>query len=244
MRKFSSFLIRKPFLRSLFHFSIRTRPTTCYYKVLNISPAATAEEVKKSYYKLAKKYHPDNKSPNAPSNQIERFKEMSEAYEVISNADKRKNYDDLIFGKHDENYEYFKTRIKKDIKKPVDFSMNNPKMDGHERTKQRGTFFMEQLQKGTPLDEVLTTYSQHRSKYNVDRGFDEIKYRYEPNHDPVNPYYLEKAYGDKYNIHNKEEVIVFHPYWDTKENDAYYSLNKFQRLKQYFKKQTEIAKKD
>ena len=35
------------------------RPQTCYYKVLNVSTQATAKEVKKSYYQLAKKYHPD-----------------------------------------------------------------------------------------------------------------------------------------------------------------------------------------
>ena len=52
-----------------FNFAFHSRPNTCYYKILNISPDAPAEEIKKSYYKLAKRYHPDNKSTNAPANQ-------------------------------------------------------------------------------------------------------------------------------------------------------------------------------
>lgn len=63
-------LRKKAFLFQLkSSFSIKTRPTTCYYKILNLSPDAPTDEVKKSYYKLAKKFHPDNKSPNAPNNQ-------------------------------------------------------------------------------------------------------------------------------------------------------------------------------
>lgn len=155
--------------------------------------------------------------------------------------DKRKNYDDLIFGKYDDNYEYFKTRIKREVKKTSDISSNHS-LDRNERVKQRGMHIMDQVDKGSSIDDVLTHYTLHRNKYEVDRGFDEIKYRFEPHHDPVNPYYLEKAYSHKYNIHNKEEVIVFHPYWETKESDAYYSMNKYQRLKHYFKRQTNISK--
>jgi len=44
------------------HFStrIKSKPSVCYYKALNVSPNATLEEIKKEYYILAKKYHPDN----------------------------------------------------------------------------------------------------------------------------------------------------------------------------------------
>jgi hypothetical protein len=225
--------------------TLRSRPVTCYYKVLNLSPDAPSEEIKKSYYKLAKKFHPDNKSPNAPANQNERFKEISEAYEVLSNADKRKNYDDLIYGNRGPNsYEYFKTKIKKEEKKPETMMAADVPRSENEAFRMKGERFKERMQNGVRLEDLLVNYSQHKQVYDKDRGFDHIRYQFEPMHDPVNPFYLEKAYGDRYTMHNKEEVIVFHPYWDTKENDEYYSMNKYQRLKSYFKKKMSQETKD
>jgi molecular chaperone DnaJ len=69
-----------------------------YYKVLGVAKGASADEIKKSYRKLARKYHPDaNKGdPGAE----ERFKEISEAYNVLSDEKRRKEYDDArsLFG--------------------------------------------------------------------------------------------------------------------------------------------------
>ncbi|MEH1909010.1 MAG: DnaJ C-terminal domain-containing protein [Nostoc sp.] len=62
-----------------------------YYAILGVSKTATPEEIKQAFRKLARKYHPD---VNPNNKQAEaRFKEVSEAYEVISDADKRKKYD-------------------------------------------------------------------------------------------------------------------------------------------------------
>jgi curved DNA-binding protein len=64
-----------------------------YYKILGVAKTANAEDIKKSYRKLAIKYHPD-KNPNNTAAE-EKFKEINEANEVLGDADKRKKYDDL-----------------------------------------------------------------------------------------------------------------------------------------------------
>src|SRR6186997_2127241 len=62
-----------------------------YYEVLGVSREAEAEEIKRSYRKLAVKFHPD-KNPDDPSAE-ERFKELGEAYDVLMDANKRAAYD-------------------------------------------------------------------------------------------------------------------------------------------------------
>lgn len=64
-----------------------------YYAVLGVSSTAAADDIKKQYRRLAKKYHPDA-NPNDPK-AAERFKEISEAYQVVGDAEKRKQYDDM-----------------------------------------------------------------------------------------------------------------------------------------------------
>jgi len=64
-----------------------------YYKILGVDRKATADQIKKQYRKLAVKYHPDKNPDNKAAE--DRFKEISEAYEVLGNVEKRKKYDDL-----------------------------------------------------------------------------------------------------------------------------------------------------
>lgn len=67
--------------------------TKDYYAVLGVSSTATADDIKKQYRRLAKKYHPDA-NPNDPK-AADRFKEISEAYQVVGDAEKRKQYDEM-----------------------------------------------------------------------------------------------------------------------------------------------------
>jgi molecular chaperone DnaJ len=70
-----------------------------YYKTLGVAKGASADEIKKSYRKLARKYHPDANEGDAKAE--ERFKEISEAYNVLSDDKRRKEYDEArtLFGR-------------------------------------------------------------------------------------------------------------------------------------------------
>lgn len=65
-----------------------------FYQILGVTKSASADEIKKAYRKLAMQYHPDKNQGNKKAE--EKFKEISEAYEVLSDTEKRKNYD--MFG--------------------------------------------------------------------------------------------------------------------------------------------------
>src|SRR3972149_8553453 len=72
-----------------------------YYKVLGIDKSASEEDVKKAYRKLAREHHPDVVSEKDKEAAEKRFKEINEAYRVLSDAEKRKMYD--TYGTADPN---------------------------------------------------------------------------------------------------------------------------------------------
>ena len=73
-----------------------------YYEVLGVEKGASADEIKKAYRKSAMKYHPDRNPGDKEAE--EKFKELGEAYEVLSNDDKRARYDQFGFAGVDPNY--------------------------------------------------------------------------------------------------------------------------------------------
>jgi DnaJ-class molecular chaperone len=87
---------------------------TDYYKALGVEKNATADEIKKVFRKLAVKYHPD-RNPNDKEAE-DKFKEINEAYAVLSDPEKRKQYD--TFGSSDFHRQY----SQEDIYKGFDFS--------------------------------------------------------------------------------------------------------------------------
>ena len=66
-------------------------PKRDYYDVLGVSKSSSSDEIKKAYRKIAMKFHPD-KNPG-DKNAEDKFKEASEAFEVLSNKEKRQRYD-------------------------------------------------------------------------------------------------------------------------------------------------------
>ena len=73
-----------------------------YYEVLGVPKSASADDIKKAYRKLALKYHPDRNPDNKEAE--DKFKETAEAYEILSDDDKRSRYDQLGFAGVDPNY--------------------------------------------------------------------------------------------------------------------------------------------
>ena len=86
-----------------------------YYSILGVSKTATQDEIKSAYRKLALKYHPD-RNPDNKKEAEEKFKQISEAYAVLSDPNKKKQYD--TFGSSDFSQRY----SQEDIFRNTDFS--------------------------------------------------------------------------------------------------------------------------
>jgi len=77
-------------------FSLTSKLLKDYYAILGVAKNANGKDIKKAYYQLAKKYHPDTNQGDPTA--MKKFQEVSEAYEVLSDDDKRAQYDDFGSG--------------------------------------------------------------------------------------------------------------------------------------------------
>jgi curved DNA-binding protein CbpA len=117
-----------------------------YYQILGVSKDACEEEVKRAFRKLALRYHPDQNPGNQKESE-EKFKEINEAYEVLSDEHKRRHYDQLISW---SGYRR-KTMVAEDIFEDTFMNSND------------FNWIKEIMEKFAELDPRFTAFSRRRS---------------------------------------------------------------------------------
>ena len=90
-----------------------------YYQILGLQRDVSQEEIKKAYRRIAKQYHPDSNPGNREAEK--KFKEASEAYEVLSNEEKRKNYDHKLTAEWNKPKPTKTAENKTTVKQPFPF---------------------------------------------------------------------------------------------------------------------------
>ena len=112
-----------------------------YYKILSVAPDADSKTIKTAYRKLARKYHPD---VSAQSEAEEKFKQISEAYDVLKDPQKRAQYDELReYGA--QSHDGSRRQYSQSYSKQSDFSdffysiFGDPRRAGHEASRKRAS---------------------------------------------------------------------------------------------------------
>lgn len=86
-----------------------------YYEILGVPRNATNDEIKRAYRKLALRFHPDKNRNDPPAEAARKFREISQAYEVLSNVEKRRQYDAQFMGQQRFSIRAFQFRDPFDI---------------------------------------------------------------------------------------------------------------------------------
>ena len=139
-----------------------------YYEILGVSKTATDDELKKAYRKLAKKYHPDLQNN---SDCQDKMRQINEAYEILSNDFKRREYDEKIKRQSVSIEEYNRiiqenNRLKKDLKRVVnqrEMSQNQGRLE-EMSIMQR---YYEQIKKATKQPQMR--YERKKTKISLEK---------------------------------------------------------------------------
>ena len=171
------------------HFSQQkvTRPQTCFYKLLNVSAKADLKEIKVQYYKLAKKHHPDSfegDDEEQRENSKELFKQITEAYAILSDDVLRKKYDRLIFGDSADNKEF-------DNEEAYSYwsDRKQQKQEVKESYQEMQDRVREKLKNFKDYDDFLKAFENHREKSEArtklmrEEGFKELNDKYGSKYD-------------------------------------------------------------
>ncbi len=218
-----------------------------YYKTLGIDKQASADDIRKAYRKLAKKYHPD-KNPNDKTAE-EKFKELSEAYEVLKDPEKRKKYDTLGANwkqyqnaggpnqnfnqsRHGGNYQ-FSGNFNDLFGNVGGFSDFFESFFGGGSNFREATGFANIPQKGNDYEASLTI-SLEDAHRGVEKQFvvngKKLRVKITPGIEEGKKLRLKnqggegKVGGEKGDLYLNIQ-IARHPYFERKENDLYYDLN-------------------
>lgn len=142
-----------------------------YYQVLGIQKNADPEEIKKAYRKLALKFHPD-RNPNDKSAE-ERFKKINEAYAVLSDPEKRKEYDkfgSVKFGQRFSQEEIFKGFDLDQILRDLGFGASTSRIFRHSRPGMRKETFEFRS------DDAFSELFGHATNYQVPTRGEDVQY--------------------------------------------------------------------
>lgn len=125
-----------------------------YYNILGVGRNATQDEIKKAYRELSKKYHPDRKDGNE-----EKFKEVNEAYSVLSDENKKKEYDYVNSGSNNWfrgfNNPFNRNRMYSDIQVQVEISIDEAYYGCTKPIRVNSTLLNVDIPKGTPNGQRL-----------------------------------------------------------------------------------------
>jgi hypothetical protein len=140
-----------------------------YYKILEINTNATADEIKSAYRKLAKEYHPDLYANN-PLVKLanEKFKEINEAYEVLSDKDKRELYDSFRTNTSRDS-QYTKSNYEQSGKKEYNNKKDDEKYYNKEESKSSEEFYGRQENRKKSYEDNNTREDYTRESNKEDR---------------------------------------------------------------------------
>ena len=168
-----------------------------YYEVLEVNEKASQEVIDRVYKTLAKKYHPDV-NPDNPKAAEEKFKEISAAYEVLSDETKRKNYDAQLENERQQAIEQRIREEKAKIQSQVQSQAKNTSYQGYvprQWTQNQPQYQSQYQPQHQSQTQTRTEYqTQSRPVYNVS----EVMYDNSENMRKMQEQMAKKAYNDAY----------------------------------------------